>query len=391
MGFIADLIYHTKDQESPLSFWKWGAYTTIGAILRDNVWKPDGDTQIYANVYTLLLADSGYARKGRPVNLCTKLIRDTNNTTLISGRTSIQALTDDLAHTKTDPVTGILCKAGSAIFTAPELEASLVADTASIGILTDIYDFRDEYPISLRGRGKTTIKKMVFSLFGASNEALLRNIFNMSAIQGGLLARTFLVVPDEFRKANSMLDFADTSVSYKQLVCRLKDIAKLKGAIQMTDQGKIAYEEWYTPFRNGQKNKSDKSGIVSRIHTHVLKLAMILAADAGTIIVDQYHIQEAIEECISLIPNYNIFVMATGKSSIAEVGAILLPEMLGKEGFCMSRKEILTKYWTTFDADTLEKLVAHLEGAGMLTSEHDRAVGIRYKLTEKCVEIMKGK
>lgn len=393
MGFISDYLEHTKNTESPTSFWKWSAYATISAILRDNIWKPDMDSRLYANIYAILLADSGVQRKNRPIVTCEKLIKSINNTRVIVGRNSIQSVTDELSRTTTDPKTGEIVKGGgSAIMLAPELASSIVEDNAAISVLTDIYDYKEDYAQGLRGRGKWKAEKVVFSWFGASNEQFFKKIFTSDAVYGGLLARTFLIIPDEFRPANSMLDFIDTTESFKNLVVQLRKISTLKGPITITSAGRQCYDGWYKPFRDSYKDKTDRSGVVGRIHTHVLKLAMILAADELTTELDHRHICTAIDECIALIPNYNIFVMSAGKSNISEAGSIILGDMLQNPKFSITRKDILRRYWTHIDQDTLDKLIVHFEGAGLIvaSTSQDKAEGLTYTLTTKCLQMLGG-
>lgn len=392
MGFISHLIDHTKESESPTSFWKWSAYASISAVLRDNVWKPDMDSRLYANIYTLFLADSGFQRKNRPTVTCEKLVKLVNNTKVITGRNSIQSILDELSRASTDPKTGELIKGGgSALLIAPELASSIVEDNAAVSVLTDIYDYRDDYTQGLRGRGKWKAEKVVFSWLAASNEQFLKKVFTSDAVYGGLLARTFLVTPDEFRPANSLLDFVDTSESFKKLTSELKQIALLKGAISITADGRKEYESWYKPFRESYRDKHDKSGIVGRIHTHVLKLAMILAANDLTIELDKCHIEQSISECLELVPNYNIFVMASGKTDISSAGAIILGDMMQDSSFSISRRDILRRYWTHVSKDTLDEFISHFEMAGFITAQNSsNGDGIIYTLTNKCLQMLGG-
>ena len=196
MGFIKLLLEHTKPYESPESFWKWSAYCTIAAIMRDSCYIRQGDSNLYPNVYVLLLADSAVHRKGNPVRFCEKLTGKIANTKVISGRTSIQAILDELARGETHPKTGKTIKGGSSLFSAAELSAGIVNDPEAIKILTDIYDFKEEYTSRLRGTGTFHIKNICFTMMAASNESLLVDLYDEKARTGGLLGRTFLVKPN---------------------------------------------------------------------------------------------------------------------------------------------------------------------------------------------------
>jgi hypothetical protein len=128
MTFVDLFMQHTRFYESPRSFWKWAAFTAIGAVLRDNCYRQLGDNKIYPNLYTLVLANSAVHRKGSPVKLCEELVKRTKSTKVISGRASIQGILDELARGETDKSTGKMLAGGSALFSAPELTAGIVND-----------------------------------------------------------------------------------------------------------------------------------------------------------------------------------------------------------------------------------------------------------------------
>jgi len=384
--FISSFLTHTSEYESPTSFWKWSAITAIGSILRDNCYRQFGDHRIYPNIYTLLVADSAVHRKGNPVKLCEALVSKINNTKVISGRTSIQAILDELSRGETNPKTGALLKGGSALFSAAELSAGIVNDPEAVKILTDIYDFREEYTSRLRGTGTFRIKNVCFSMMAASNASMLIGFFDNIAILGGLLGRTMLVKPDQFRQGNSLWDIKDTSVGFKQLVCQLKVISELKGEFEFSIEAKEVYDNWYIPLRKSYEKKPDSSGILGRIHTSVLKVAMILSVNyRQELQVEKRDIEESIDECMALLPNYQSFIMCSGKSTIADVGAIVLGELIVSKDHQMSRKELLRKHWNQFDAEIFDKTMQTLVPAGMLL-ESMNGTGIFYQLSEKCLE-----
>lgn len=323
-------------------------------------------------------------RKGHPVHLAEKLIKCVNTTKLISGRASIQGILDELARGETDKKTGKILSGGSAFFSAPELSAGLVSDPEAIKILTDIYDFREEYTSRLRGSGIFRIKNICFTMLGASNEELLKDLYTNAALYGGLLGRTFLIKPDEFRPGNSLFNVQDTSQSFNELLLKLTKISQLVGEFEFTTTAQKYYEEWYEPFRLSYKNKGDKSGIAGRIHTSALKLAMILCVDqTESLVIDECHIKQSILECTKLIPNYTGFVLQQGKATTNECAAQLIETIWENKDKCISKADFLTRYFHMFDIDILDKCVSTLIQAGLL-NEITQANSINYKLTEKC-------
>ncbi len=387
MTFVDLFIQHTRFYESPGSFWKWAAYTAIGAVLRDNCFRRLGDHKIYPNVYTLLLADSAVHRKGHPIKLCEELVKNAKSTKIISGRASIQGILDELSRGETDKTTGKVTAGGSALFCASELSAGIVNDPEAVKILTDIYDFKDEYTSRLRGSGVFRIKNICFSLIAASNEELLRDVYDGKAIFGGLLGRTFLVRPDEFRPANSLFTIHDQTQSLGCLAELLGKLAKLSGEFEITPEAQAAYEDWYVPFRKSYEHKSDRSGVSGRIHTSVLKLAMILAVNyTQGLLIEVGHMVEAIELCVALLPNYQGFVMASGKSTISEVAALLIEDIWSSKTKKLTKSDFLSRYIHIFDSELCDKCLTTLSQADLIKMTLVDGTKEAYELTPKCVE-----
>ena len=354
------LLDHTKAYESPTSFWKWSAYATIAGVLRDSVWLADGDSRLYPNVYILFLAGSAQ-RKGRPVTFAEQLVVHANNVKVISGRASIQSIIVEVGMTETDQQ-GRMKKGGSAILFAPELAAGLVQDEQAIQILTDIYDYKPTgHSTSLISRSKSKLDRLIFSMFAASNEDLLKSIYDSRAVYGGLLGRTFLIKSNEERPPNAFPN------SNEEGFLRLKDfvseISRLSGEMTFAVDARLEYKTWYDDFYKKMKKTNDRAGILGRLPTSAKKLAILLAANDLSSQVCLCHVQQSIDECLALIPNYNSFAYAGGESSIAKAGAIIL-EALAKGA--VNKRSLICENWMHFDSETLDKAIAAFESGGLV-------------------------
>lgn len=383
----------TKAYESPASFWRWGAYTTIGAVLRDNVFWMQGTTKICPNIWVVLLADSAVHRKSGPIIQTSKLINEVKNTKLIRGRSSIQAILDDLSASATDKITGNILRGGSAFLCADELASFFVSDTQLISLLTDIYDYREEWTSSLRS-GKFKINNLCVSLLAASNETFLKQVYNELAVYGGLLGRTFMIKPDEYRPGNSfMAEEGSERYEMKPLVDSLKEIAKLKGRIVFSPEAAKEYNDWYVPLRESYKTKPDKTGVVQRLHTGVVKLAVIIGVDNNRdLLIKKPEIEESISRCMAIQGNYEAYAMSAGKSTEANAAGLLLTAMIDAGG-SLTRKEFLFKHFTDVSAEALDKVIITLKDAGMIEESWTGASSpiACYTLTKKCREIFRAK
>ncbi len=388
--FLQKIHELTKDGESPGSFWKWSAYAMIAAVVRDNVYINYGIGKLYPNIYVLLLAESGHHRKGAGVTLAEGLISKVKTTKLINGRSSIQGITDELCKVIPNS-NGEMLKGGSAIFLAGELAAALVQDRSAIDIMTDIYDYKEEYQVTLRGRENSVAKDVVFSMLAASNINMLDEMFSQAATFGGLLARTFVVVPNEQRPPNSLLeDSPGREKLYLECLDELKIISKLKGKLAFTADAKRSYIAWYNEFRTAAFLKRDKIGILGRLHTGVVKLSMLLALNAGSLEIRKEFIDQAIEECTDLVPNYKQFVGKSGVAVDAKVAALLIETLVKSPVHSVTRRDFIGANWEDVSIETLESSVIRLEQAGFIRQDL-RGSMITYVLTELGKETMEVK
>jgi len=365
--FVTLFIQATQNYESPTSFWRWSAYATIAAVLRNNCWHNWGSSnKIYANIYVILLADSAKFRKDAGLKLAGDLLNEVAHTKVISGRASWQGILDELSMDIGNKKTGIPLKGGSCIILAPELSAFFVADPQLIPMITDGYDFKEEMQYTLRG-GKTLIKNRCITMLAASNETLLKEVYDVRALYGGLLRRTFLIKPDEVRGANALMDenIQVNETHRKGLIQALNKIKTLNGEITKENAAKDLYKKWYNDLYN-KYDEQDRTGFLHGMHALVFKLAIIIAASNYSLHITEPIMAEAILQVTALKDNYREYSMSSGKNPHANMSALILTQMWAANGSALKRREILIKYWNEISSEDLDKIMLTLEGANLI-------------------------
>jgi len=366
---VENFLETTKIIESPTSYLEWSAYVTIGSVLRANVYidLPSRRTKITPNLYVLLVGDSGATRKSTPLKLCNFLVKAANNTKIVEGRASIQAVLKELAEVRrTDKV---MISDAAALLYSEEFAAFLVKDPATSGILTDIYDYKEETDVILKGEGSIKLKKLSVTLFAATNVAFLKDMFTKTDLEGGLVARTILIMETKARhKALGLRDTA-TDEDFTPLIQHLQYLAKLKGPVRFTDEGIQYLEEWYDNT-DASVNES-RTGFEHRIPAHAEKLAMILAASepGWDLSIHKHHCIKALDKILALRRNYhNIMSAATTdfnstRQAIKDITHILFtfPDLP------LTRQILFQKLHGNIDAETFDKAIATLDQAGFIT------------------------
>ena len=205
MSWLNDVLLAHSEVESPKNFWLWSALVSISAIVKDNVWIDRGGMyNLYPNIYCIFHAESGL-KKGPPIGLAKELVRTVNNTKIISGRSSIQGIMKKLGTAESKPGGKVETKS-TAFICSSELSSSIVEDNAALTILTDLYD-----RIYNTGEWESLLKMETFklvsptvTLLGGINDAHADDFFGKKDIQGGFLARTFVIAEKEAQNINSL-------------------------------------------------------------------------------------------------------------------------------------------------------------------------------------------
>jgi hypothetical protein len=391
-NFLTDFLEFTKEAESPAAFLRWSAIACIGAVLRDNVYIDANFGRVYPNLYVILVARSGACRKGLPLKVTKGLISKVNNTKIIDGRTSIQAVVAELAKNytmQTPGGKGYVVQGASGLLYTEELAAFMVDDKATIPILTDLYDYREEWTNHLKSSDTERLKNVCLSMIAASNETFLKEVYTKAALYGGLLGRTIIVYEQKRRHKNAGIRRSTSSVTPEQLIEHLHYLAKLKGPVTFDEGASKAYEDWYNSIED--EAYEGKSGVEARIHTTALKVSLCLAAADKNfnLIIKERHVTEAIELCLGILQNYKFLTMGAGQSKISAPGTTVLTELLRAPNHELSRKQILSRLWGEVDALTLDQIMNTMEGGELISIVVGGKDGTSYRLTERCIELYK--
>lgn len=379
MDFVSAVMDQTEELESPRQFFYWSALACISAVLKNRVYLNRHAYILYPNIYVMLFAKSGL-RKGVPINLAKRLVQKVDNTRVIVGRSSIQAIIKELATTraKTD---GVILKDAAGFIVASEFAASLVQDPQSLTILTDLYDsnYNEEWHNMLKGSNLETLKNVSLTMLGGINHAHFADTVDAAAIMGGFIGRTFIVYEEKKANVNSLVYEPSKTPNMEQLGEQLKQIAKLNGVFKFTTAGGVLYDEWYKKYNDAARD--DKTGTSERISDSILKVAMLLSASKKSdLTLDEFDIQEAIDQCLITSASVKRTTVGASKNpSNANTGIVLQELLAHKE---VTRKQMLSRHYSDFDAFELDRIVETLEQAGALTQKK-QGQDIVYKITEK--------
>lgn len=375
MNLIEAFIEYTSPAEAPESFFRWAFHTAIGAVMRDNCWVDTDIGRIYPNLYTILLSTKSSAiRKSYPMDLAYDLVTHVENTHIIAGRASLPGIIQVLTSMKTTS-RGYRIKGSSAFLFSQELTGFLHKDPDTIAQITDWYDFKKTWPVTLKGDMQNSgsvqeLKNLCVSLLGATNETNIPDFYTKEAKTGGLLARSLIIRESKRKHIKSYLS-GDSPGDFNHFLKAFVEISEIKGLISKEPEAIQEFDSWYNSITD---DKISSTGIEARIQTHALKVAMQCALsnrrELNIILEDM---QYAIEQCVKLLPNYKVLSQTVMVNENVKVGALLLRELLLAPDHKLSTKQLLQRLWVDgLDKEELDKTVETYREAGLIEEGIDK-------------------
>lgn len=365
-SFIERLLDFTKYAESPTSYFKWCGYAAIAAVLRDNVWLelPAIHTRVYPNIYVILhSSQSSITRKSVPMKVALGLIRKVNNTHIIAGRSSIQGTIDELSMV-TVAADKSQIKGASGILYSEEMSAFFVDVESAVNLLTNLYDYHETWEDKLRGN-VTKLHNVCLTLLMATNEELIRDIFQVRAVKGGLLARSIIISESRRRHKNSLM-YSNGEIGDPQpLIDHLKMLSQKRGPYEITKEARDEYDLWYNSLPDDISDS--ETGFEGRIHTTILKLALLISASNSLDkVITQDHIEEAIMECTQIYDTYKRLSAGVAQPSDRGVAQRqLMALLLAQSSFQISYEKILFKLYMVMDKTMLDEIIATWDAGGV--------------------------
>jgi hypothetical protein len=399
-NFVNNYLHLTRHIESPTRYLKWGAYSLLSAALRDNVWfsHPYRNVKLFPNIYVIILSqESANTRKSNPLDINLALLRsvgETPITKIIAGDATMQGILKTLANTGTN-----VPKGGSGYMVCQELKASLILDEMSVSYLTNIYNYHEEYDKHIISYEIPKIKGLCFSMLGATNEVMAQRILDVEAKEGGLVGRSFIIYETKRRLMDSGFedhgDYPEDAdwTPMKQYLRRLQTIKNCP--MYWTEGARKLYNEWYHEFK--PEDCHSKTGYEGRMGDAVQKMSIILSANEPAFfepsagpkkLINENILNEAIEECTSLIPTYTQLTMGIGVDPDAKPIHLILREFNKARDFSLSRIALIGSLYGNVSPRKTDELMYEMCQAG-----NAKVITVNglpgWKLTEEFVSKLK--
>lgn len=364
--WLSSTVETFSEYESPKRFYYWSLLAATSAILKDQVYFDRYLYQLYPNIYVLLFGPSAI-KKGPPIALAKSIVSRVNNTRIINGRASVEAIIKELSVAQQGPGKPIL-KDSCGFIVSSELSSAIIGSSSSLDIITDLADriFNDEdWTHRTKGEGSIQLTNPTITWLAGTNEALFREFVPEKNMKGGLIGRTFVISESKSETINSLM-FPPTILPDRDKIAEgIKHLANLKGQFKMSEGVRKVFDNWYHKFKTEIVPKlDDDTGTLGRTDDNILKISMLIScARRGDLEITLDDIKEAMSEVLSLYsPTKKITEgLKKAPSDIHQKTGIVLRHLANSDLLSDTMVNILRKYTLQLNHEDLDNIVTLLE------------------------------
>ena len=279
-NWLKSLAEFVEETESAREFWLWSGIFTICAALQRKVWLPFGLYPIYPNLYIMLVAAPGKARKGPPIALAKEMLQEIKVPVGVDSF-SKRALTMELVEIaklgqyehggeqKQQCALSIISK---------ELSSLLAVDPKGmIEVLTDLWDCHDAWGYKTATQGQDFIHNLCLSCFLGTTPIYISTNLPELAMGGGFSSRLIIVMGYQKYKRVTVPPIPPEK-KYQDLLYDLDTISHLKGEFKWEQDAYDYFDEWYQKLdlKYAEVKDDRLHPFLERIHVMVLKTTMAL-------------------------------------------------------------------------------------------------------------------
>lgn len=385
--WLDSYLTYTEQSEPPKLFHTWTAISTVAAALQRKCVINWGPIRFFPNMYIVLCAPPGKARKG------TAMAYGSNFLSRLGVKVAAESITREALvreimeaySTTIDDVTGEMTFHSSLTIFSQELTVFLGYNQQQLMMdLTDWFDCGrgpdGKWTYRTKHQGTDDITGIWVNLIGATTPGLLRSTLSMDAIGGGLTSRIIFVYEEEKGKSCPVLFQSPEMMALgEDLYYDLEQIHLMKGAFKPSSDFIDLWVDWYVAQEGRQIFSTPHlEAYCERRAVHVMKLSMILSAmESDQMIITGKQLQRAITLLEQTERNMPKVFSGVGKSPHAEVLSKVMNE-IGMAGE-ITKSALLNKFYHDADDRVMEIIIETLRSMGFIDRvERDGQTILRY-------------
>lgn len=377
---------HTERSESPLEFRIWCAIAGISAALQRKVWVRCSEFTWYPNLYIVLAAPPGVARKSSTLGKIKELVRECETVKLASDSTTAESFIEQISEATSSLIytdsrgEDVMKEHHSVSIFASELGSFIRPnDQNMMNYLTDLFDSPDSWEYKTKHAARKSAKKWgntdnlitncFVSLLGATTPSWLSSPHVQDGLEHGWARRCLFVYAEEKGQEipNPWVHKPDNSMK-EDLIYDLQTIHKIAGEMEMTEQAQKLYSDFYQKEQRLRKKEAfpfpltkEFEGYISTRMTHVTKIAMICAVSRSFgLSVEGQDFERAIAILESVEEKMAVALQGNGDSRVKDAVNVVLSYVKAKGE--TTRAAMLANIYDRVDPYMLDQVERVLEG-----------------------------
>lgn len=354
----------------------WTGYSVIAAALRRKISLQLGRLMYFPNIYVVLVAEPGVARKTQAIKYGVNFLNTIPEIKMSSDSATKEAMTDDIESAGLDALldNGDNLRHSSLNIISKEFESFLgqkKENTRMLTTLTDLFDCPDNWKARTRHGTSNDIIRPWVNLLAATTPESLANSLPSSAVGGGLTSRILFVWADKKKKSVAIPFMTAEEVKLKDALEKdLFQISRMAGEYTMTSECVKNWTEWYNTYdedESGIRTCTDKSfsGWYSRKPTYIIKVAMLCAAaETNKLVLEWHHVEKAMREIKQIEYLMGSAFKAIGRSEVSgEVDAVF---QIVKTFKVIEEKKLMKMIWKDIDTNKFDNVMGTALKTGMV-------------------------
>jgi len=299
-GWLGEYLKFSNGLEACPRFRFFAAACALGAALNNKVWLQRGDEgllpKLMPNIWVVLLAPPYRGHKTSTINMAVNcLTQGFDDVRLLADKLTPEAIVHALASPQTKKeMYRIGPRDATGLIKAPEMSVLFGKqqyNTGMVSLITDLYDYREEWKSETIGRGQEVLRNNCISIIAGSTPKWLQSMIPQDAFTGGFMRRFIIVeMPPSFNRRIAEPKKPPNS-EWTKLVSMFKEYRKFEGPMRWTEEGRNYYCKFYESYIPTQDDQYD--AYMEAESEQSLKLAMLLEINKGSLKLTIESIKEA--------------------------------------------------------------------------------------------------
>lgn len=374
-SFILDFTELCSDTEIPHDLALWTALAGVSCAVGRQLFLRVGTLTFYPNIYVCLVAKSG-SRKSAAIEVLEPIVYGMEpRPNLIAQKITPEALISAIRMVETNDTKHILREKAQGFIVLDELTSLMTRMTYDglAPLLLQFYNCKSTFSYDTKSCGKVVLNDTCLGFIAATTPDSLSTAIPDTAIGDGLTARiAFVYVNEESSVVPIPTDSPRKRELRDNLQRTIQRVATLNGEMKITEPALDLYIEDYTEFRRVNNHLTTHSllrAYAQRKHSHMFKLAMLMAAGESSMEIEEVHVSAALHTLASMEKNLLKLMLLISSTDYGRASSMVLDLIAAGEGQPVKKRRVIQGCGHRIDSRTLETVIQTLIAGGYVKEE----------------------